>query len=97
MGRKVRRRDFKRRTATNFNKKYGDWIYWFQHEVTEIPGYTSAITTVRRKRKSDSPMRVGELVHCIMWHKEDGAPAVAVETAEELSEGAGALPADSLA
>jgi hypothetical protein len=67
-----RRKDFSRRTVTRFKKTYGPWVYVFSHEVTEIPGFTTALTTVRRKEKKDaSPYRVGELVHCFTWQKEN--------------------------
>ncbi|MFD8648677.1 hypothetical protein [Streptomyces mirabilis] len=77
-----RRRDYSRRTISKFKKKYGPWVYLFSHEVTEIPGYATGITTVRRKKKGDSRLIVGELVHCFTWEREDTPEPVQEEPRE---------------
>ncbi|MGW0626140.1 hypothetical protein [Streptomyces sp. NPDC002758] len=68
--RQPRRLDFKRRTSTTFTKTYGNSVYSFSHEVTEVDGYTSAVTVVRVKEKGASRLTVGKVAHMLLWEVE---------------------------
>lgn len=68
-----KRKDYERKTNVHFKKTYGNRVYSFAYEKTEIPGYTSVLITVRRKKKGESKLRVGELVHMILLQDEEDA------------------------